>query len=116
MPSALWPASAWLLRIADGSSVISADRAQRNDQDLAEMDPPSSFTLTLRPYQKQALNWMSNLETGSESGREGSIHPLWQQWKFNLSPQEMQTADGAMLDVDEFPDRELRRLNSCNCS
>jgi hypothetical protein len=70
------------------------------------MDPPSTFTLTLRPYQKQALSWMSNLETGSESGREGSIHPLWQQWKFNLSPQEMQGADGAMLDVDEFPERE----------
>lgn len=93
------------------------------------MEPPSTFTLTLRPYQKQALSWMSKLETGSESGREESLHPLWQQcapanlaslrarpsadssytratrWQFNLSPEEMQGPDGAGIDIDDFPDR-----------
>lgn len=30
-------------------------RAQENDRAMAEMEPPASFTLTLRGYQKQAL-------------------------------------------------------------
>lgn len=31
------------------------EKAMKNDMNLPEMDPPSSFKLTLRPYQKQAL-------------------------------------------------------------
>lgn len=32
--------------------------AQRNDSFLPEMEPPDTFTYTLRPYQKQALQWV----------------------------------------------------------
>lgn len=32
-------------------------RAQKNDQTMAEMEPADTFTLTLRPYQKQALKY-----------------------------------------------------------
>ncbi|THH32857.1 hypothetical protein EUX98_g1325 [Antrodiella citrinella] len=33
-------------------------RAQRNDSAMAEMEPADTFTLTLRPYQKQALQYV----------------------------------------------------------
>lgn len=57
--------------------------AQRNDDRLAEMDPPKTFTYTLRPYQKQALSWMAGLERGDASVRDQSaMHPLWEQYAF----------------------------------
>ena len=59
------------------------------------MDPASSFKLDLRPYQKQALNWMVNMERGDEA-REGlSIHPLWAEYLFPKEP------TASELDADE---------------
>lgn len=52
-------------------------RAQKNDRLLGEIDPADTFIYTLRPYQKQALKWMSDIELGVKSGREASLHPLW---------------------------------------
>jgi DNA repair protein RAD5 len=55
------------------------NRAQKNDKVLTEAEPAPTFSLTLRPYQKQALHWMSNIELGVKSGREATMHPLWEE-------------------------------------
>ena len=47
---------------------------------LPQTDQPSSLKCELRPYQKQALYWMSRRETrGEESGeaKTKQRHPLW---------------------------------------
>ena len=55
-------------------------KAVKNDANLPEMDPPSSFALTLRPYQKQALKWMVTMEGGLNDARdELTMHPLWEE-------------------------------------
>lgn len=77
-------------------------KAQANDAHLPEVDPPETFLLTLRPYQKQALGWMKNMEkapgaqpsvtqedgstqqNGASSQRELSLHPLWEEYEFPL--------------------------------
>ncbi|TKY91034.1 hypothetical protein EX895_001033 [Sporisorium graminicola] len=78
-------------------------KAQANDAHLPEVEPPESFLLTLRPYQKQALGWMKNMEKApghsSSQGDEGSttqqqggnsgerslsLHPLWEEYEFPL--------------------------------
>lgn len=67
-------------------------KAQQHDVDLPEEEPPDTFALTLRPYQKQALGWMKNMEKPASlrQGREGqrtdaSLHPLWQEYAFPAS-------------------------------
>ncbi|GAA5955129.1 hypothetical protein JCM3765_003203 [Sporobolomyces pararoseus] len=58
-------------------------KATKNDANLPERDAPESFSLNLRGYQKQALKWMSSMETGEEEARKSnSIHPLWETYKF----------------------------------
>ncbi|GAA5920015.1 hypothetical protein JCM1841_000379 [Sporobolomyces salmonicolor] len=58
-------------------------KATKNDANLPEMDPPDTFALNLRPYQKQALKWMSAMETGEENARKSlSMHPLWEKYLF----------------------------------
>ena len=49
------------------------------DADLPEAAPSSSCTATLRPYQRQALYWMSEREslTHTSSKSETAIHPSW---------------------------------------
>ncbi|KAL2230049.1 putative SWI/SNF-related matrix-associated actin-dependent regulator of chromatin subfamily A member 3-like 3 [Sesamum indicum] len=45
---------------------------------LEEMEPPETLTCDLRPYQKQALYWMSELETGASAEEtEKTLHPCW---------------------------------------
>ncbi|KAL0414353.1 UNVERIFIED_CONTAM: DNA repair protein B [Sesamum radiatum] len=45
---------------------------------LEEMEPPETLTCDLRPYQKQALYWMSGLETGASAEEtEKTLHPCW---------------------------------------
>ncbi|KAG6336243.1 hypothetical protein ID866_2862 [Astraeus odoratus] len=64
------------------------------------MDPPESFTLALRGYQKQALMWMHSMESGEISAREAtSMHPLWSEYVFPGEPH-----DGVIdLTEDERP-------------
>ncbi|GAA6046444.1 hypothetical protein JCM3770_004927 [Rhodotorula araucariae] len=58
-------------------------KAIKNDANLPERDPPDTFALTLRPYQKQALRWMAAMETGEEQARKSlSMHPLWEKYLF----------------------------------
>ncbi|KAI0334349.1 hypothetical protein GY45DRAFT_1318351 [Cubamyces sp. BRFM 1775] len=62
-------------------------KAQQNDRQLAEIEPADTFTLKLRGYQKQALFWMSSIETGAASAREAtSMHPLWKEYVFPFDP------------------------------
>ncbi|KAJ7201358.1 DNA repair protein RAD5 [Mycena pura] len=58
-------------------------KAQKGDRTMGEMEPPDTFTLTLRGYQKQALLWMHSIELGKTDAREAtSMHPLWSQYAF----------------------------------
>ncbi|OVA13929.1 SNF2-related [Macleaya cordata] len=46
---------------------------------LEEMDPPSTLTCVLHPYQKQALHWMSKTEEGMDVERAAqNLHPCWE--------------------------------------
>ncbi|KAL4920456.1 DNA repair protein rad5 [Aspergillus aurantiobrunneus] len=59
-------------------------KAQSFDFNMPEAQPPSSFALDLRKYQRQALYWMLSKEKDKESGREVSMHPLWEEYKWPL--------------------------------
>ncbi|KAF2300662.1 hypothetical protein GH714_015032 [Hevea brasiliensis] len=50
-----------------------------NCSELEEMDPPTTLQCELRPYQKQALYWMIQLEKG-KCAEEGAttLHPCWE--------------------------------------
>ncbi|KAG2155681.1 SNF2 family N-terminal domain-containing protein [Suillus clintonianus] len=75
--------------LSDNELDVIYKKAQKNDQSMAEMDPPDTFTLTLRGYQKQALMWMHSKESGEVSAREAvSMHPLWSEYVFPAEPQE----------------------------
>lgn len=42
------------------------------------MEPSDDLACDLRPYQKQALYWMSELEKGaSHEEKEKTLHPCW---------------------------------------
>lgn len=43
------------------------------------MDPPSTLQCELRPYQKQALYWMIQLEKGNYADEGATtLHPCWE--------------------------------------
>ncbi|KAF7805671.1 DNA repair protein RAD5A isoform X1 [Senna tora] len=47
--------------------------------ELEEMDPPGSLQCELRPYQKQALHWMIQLEKGRPRDEAATtLHPCWE--------------------------------------
>lgn len=86
--------------LSDNELDVIYKKAQKNDQSMAEMDPPDTFTLKLRGYQKQALMWMHSKESGEISAREPvSMHPLWSEYAFPAEPR-----DGIIdLTEDERP-------------
>ncbi|GMH12155.1 hypothetical protein Nepgr_013996 [Nepenthes gracilis] len=53
-----------------------------DSSELEEMDAPSTLLCDLRPYQKQALHWMINLERG-HCKDEGAttLHPCWEAYR-----------------------------------
>jgi DNA repair protein RAD5 len=56
-------------------------KAQTFDFDTPEGEPPDTFALTLRRYQKQALYWMVSKEKDQKiENREESLHPLWDEY------------------------------------
>ncbi|RDW63029.1 DEAD/DEAH box helicase [Aspergillus mulundensis] len=59
-------------------------KAQSFDFSMPEAQPPSSFAMDLRKYQKQALYWMLSKEKDKKSGREVSMHPLWEEYSWPL--------------------------------
>ncbi|KAL4735333.1 DNA repair protein rad5 [Aspergillus similis] len=59
-------------------------KAQSFDFSMPEAQPPSSFAMELRKYQKQALYWMLSKEKDKKCGREVSMHPLWEEYDWPL--------------------------------
>lgn len=46
------------------------------------MEPPSTLQCDLRPYQKQALHWMVQLEKGRcLEGAATTLHPCWDAYR-----------------------------------
>ncbi|KAJ1423962.1 Zinc finger, RING-type [Sesbania bispinosa] len=46
--------------------------------DLEEKQPPRTLMCTLKPYQKQALYWMSEIEKGIDvESADRNLHPFW---------------------------------------
>ncbi|XP_022723142.1 DNA repair protein RAD5B [Durio zibethinus] len=49
---------------------------------LEEMEPPYTLTCKLRPYQKQALYWMSESEKGIDAEKAAqTLHPCWSAYR-----------------------------------
>lgn len=56
-------------------------KAQSFDFNTPAAEPPSTFTMDLRRYQKQALHWMLGKEKNEKSeNKEVSMHPLWEEY------------------------------------
>ncbi len=56
-------------------------KAQSFDFDTPTREPPDTFVMDLRKYQKQALHWMVSKEKDERSGdKEVSMHPLWEEY------------------------------------
>ncbi|XP_028762400.1 DNA repair protein RAD5B [Neltuma alba] len=52
--------------------------------DLEEMEGPSTLMCDLKPYQKQALYWMSELEKGTNAqNAENTLHPCWAAYRID---------------------------------
>nr|GLL44138.1 putative SWI/SNF-related matrix-associated actin-dependent regulator of chromatin subfamily A member 3-like 3 isoform X2 [Ipomoea trifida] len=55
--------------------------------DLKEIEPPETLVCSLRPYQKQALYWMSELEKGTEAEQTAKVlHPCWAAYRICDEP------------------------------
>lgn len=53
-----------------------------DSSELEEMEPPATLQCELRPYQKQALHWMIQLERGNSMDEAGStLHPCWNAYR-----------------------------------
>ncbi|XP_047317619.1 DNA repair protein RAD5A isoform X2 [Impatiens glandulifera] len=53
-----------------------------NSSQLEEMEPPNTLLCDLRPYQKQALNWMLQLEKGKcLDDAATTLHPCWEAYR-----------------------------------
>ncbi|RDY08011.1 DNA repair protein RAD5A, partial [Mucuna pruriens] len=50
-----------------------------SSSELEEMDPPGNLLCELRPYQKQALYWMIQMEKGQSMDETATtLHPCWE--------------------------------------
>ncbi|KAH1222276.1 hypothetical protein AAZV13_12G148900 [Glycine max] len=50
-----------------------------SSSELEEMDPPGNLMCELRPYQKQALYWMIQMEKGQSMDETATtLHPCWE--------------------------------------
>lgn len=53
-----------------------------SNSELEEMDPPSNLLRELRPYQKQALYWMIQMEKGQSMDETATtLHPCWEAYR-----------------------------------
>ncbi|GAD95187.1 DNA excision repair protein (Rad5), putative [Paecilomyces variotii No. 5] len=55
-------------------------KAQTFDFNMPEAEPPPTFTMDLRKYQRQALHWMLAKEKDGKQARQSSMHPLWEEY------------------------------------
>ena len=82
-------------------------KAQSFDFNTPEAEPPDTFTLNLRKYQKQALHWMLSKEKDQKSERQLSMHPLWEEYTWPTKD-----ADDKPLPVVEQQDKFFVNLYS----
>ncbi|KAF5097074.1 hypothetical protein D0Z00_002539 [Geotrichum galactomycetum] len=69
---------------------------QVQDLNLTEVEPPTSFNMDLRPYQKKGLDWLIRREThetpanGTQEDEDVDktepMNPLWQEFKWPQQP------------------------------
>ncbi|KAE8377313.1 SNF2 family N-terminal domain-containing protein [Aspergillus bertholletiae] len=59
-------------------------KAQTFDFSMPEAEPPPTFSLSLRKYQKQALHWMLAKEKDNKSARGRSMNPLWEEYTWPI--------------------------------
>ncbi|RHN75397.1 putative DNA helicase chromatin remodeling SNF2 family [Medicago truncatula] len=53
-----------------------------SSSELEEMDPPGNLLCELRPYQKQALHWMVQMEKGRARDETATtLHPCWEAYR-----------------------------------
>ncbi|XP_061345365.1 DNA repair protein RAD5A [Gastrolobium bilobum] len=53
-----------------------------SNSELEEMDPPGNLLCELRPYQKQALYWMVQMEKGRPMDETATtLHPCWEAYR-----------------------------------
>ncbi|KAF8313854.1 hypothetical protein DL93DRAFT_2058713 [Clavulina sp. PMI_390] len=77
-------------------------KAQQNDREMPEREPPGTFLLNLRPYQKQALSWMAELESRDSVRDTTSMDPLWEEYIFPPEPDEAGALDLTEDDVSFY--------------
>jgi DNA repair protein RAD5 len=82
-------------------------KAQSFDFNTPEAEPASNFVLELRKYQKQALHWMLGKERDDKSGKQVSMHPLWEEYTWPTKD-----ADDAVLPAVENQDKFYVNLYS----
>ncbi|XP_057826600.2 DNA repair protein RAD5A isoform X2 [Cryptomeria japonica] len=93
IPTSLLPADKRRKLASDGSKQDTDGEECLSDSDLnklvgtsdscnlEEIDPPCTLQCELRPYQKQALYWMSKLEKGAETEEAArTLHPCWDEY------------------------------------
>ncbi|KAG8371209.1 hypothetical protein BUALT_Bualt13G0063500 [Buddleja alternifolia] len=67
-----------------------------DNSELEEMEPPSTLLCELRPYQKQAINWMIHLERGHCVDEAASaLHPCWDAYR-------LQDTRGLVIYINSF--------------
>lgn len=65
------------------------------------MDPPDTLTCDLRPYQKQALYWMTESEKGIDVEKEEeTLHPCWAAYRI---------CDEYDIDFNHFIDNKAKK-------
>ncbi|KFY15692.1 hypothetical protein V492_01808, partial [Pseudogymnoascus sp. VKM F-4246] len=73
-------------------------KAQSFDFSAPEAEPADTFSMDLRPYQKQALHWMMAKEKDErEENKEVSMHPLWEEYVWpmkDMDDQELPPVEG----------------------
>lgn len=73
-------------------------KAQTFDFNTPEAEPADTFSMTLRPYQKQSLHWMLAKEKDQKSETaEASMHPLWEEYAWptkDVDDQDVPQVDG----------------------
>lgn len=59
-------------------SFVDSSKAEFEGSSLSQSEPSEELTTSLRPYQKQALNWMIQRESGGAA--HNVLHPCWESY------------------------------------
>ncbi|GLT82070.1 hypothetical protein SLE2022_004830 [Rubroshorea leprosula] len=83
LPASLLPVNKLKSQSGNEDSISDADLDNivgvGHNSELEEMDPPSTLQCELRPYQKQALHWMFQVEKRHSMDEAApTLHPCWE--------------------------------------